>query len=231
MSRFSSRASAAFVCNDIYLVKVFAVDGSGSTAPYEEFLAQRRSIMAFWRRFFGRKTTTEEKADWVSSKAEPEKSAVTQREKKAKLRCQVCGHIQRRGDWEKAMDAQAKAMGARGFIGLGAEPQCLKCGSRELRDISRPVSAEEEEPQFITDAAEEIVHIMEPYFTTDRGVLEKEAGKHLVAIGKSLYDKGGHAAMLAAFKKVRDLAHRRFGYTGSNRSLEMFWDGIGEWRG
>lgn len=187
--------------------------------------------MAFWRRFFGRKTTTEEKADWVSSKAEPEKSAVTQREKKAKLRCQVCGHIQRRGDWEKAMDAQAKAMGARGFIGLGAEPQCLKCGSRELRDISRPVSAEEEEPQFITDAAEEIVHIMEPYFTTDRGVLEKEAGKHLVAIGKSLYDKGGHAAMLAAFKKVRDLAHRRFGYTGSNRSLEMFWDGIGEWRG
>ena len=153
-----------------------------------------------------------------------------QDENKAKLRCQVCGHIQHKGDWEKAMDVQAKAMGARGFVNLGAEPQCLKCGSRELRDLSRPVSAEEEEPKFITDAAEEIVRIMEPYFR-DTGLLGKEAEKRLVAIGQSLYDKGGHAAMLAAFKKTRNLAHRRFGYTGSNRSLEMFWDGIGQWRG
>ena len=40
--------------------------------------------MAFWRRFFRRKTTAEEKADWVSSKAAPEKSAIT---------CAICGRV------------------------------------------------------------------------------------------------------------------------------------------
>ena len=152
-----------------------------------------------------------------------------QNEKKGMLRCKVCGHTQRNGDWEKAMDAQAKAMGARGFVNIGAEPQCLKCGARELIDLSRPVSIEEE-PEFVTEAAEEIVGIMEPYFRDGRE-LGAEADERLKAIGKSLYDRGGDKAMLQAFKKARNLAHRRFGYTGTNRYLEMTWDGIGEWRG
>lgn len=167
--------------------------------------------MTFLEKFFGSKTAKEKK-------------------ERPKLRCEVCGNIQLDGDWEKAMDAQAKATGSRGFINIGAEPQCLKCGSRELRNLSRPVSIKEEEPKFITDAAKEIVRIMEPYFK-DNADLGKGTEERLVAIGKSLYDKGGHAAMLAAFKKACNLAHRRFAYTGSNRHLEMIWDGIGEWRG
>ena len=151
------------------------------------------------------------------------------KKKEIMLRCEVCGHTQHKGDWEEAMDAQAKRMGARGFVNLGAEPQCLKCGSRELTDLSRVVPTEEE-PKFITDAAEEIVSIMEPYFRN--GVsLGTGADEQLVAIGKSLYEKGGHDAMMQAFKKARNLAHRRFGYTGTNRYLESTWSGIGAWMG
>jgi hypothetical protein len=149
--------------------------------------------------------------------------------KETMLRCEVCGHTQYEGDWEKAMDAQAKRMGAGGFINIGAEPQCLNCGSRELTDLSRVVPPKEE-PQFIADAAEEIVSIMEPYFR--RGVsLGTGVDERLVAIGESLYEKGGDDAMMQAFKKARNLAHRRYGYTGTNRYLEMTWDGIGMWRG
>jgi len=169
-------------------------------------------VITFSGKFFGSKTAKEKK-------------------ERPKLRCEVCGNIQLYGDWEKAMDAQAKAMGSRGFVNIGAEPQCFKCGSGELRNLSHHVSIKEREPKFITDAAKEIVRIMEPYFK-DNADLGKGTEERLVAIGKSLYDKGGHAAMLAAFKKARNLcAHRHFAYTGSNRHLEMIWDGIVEWRG
>lgn len=151
------------------------------------------------------------------------------KKKEDMLRCKVCGNTQRKGDWEKAMDAQAKRMGMRGFVNIGAEPQCLKCGSRELIDLSRPVPTEEE-PKFVTDAAEEIVRIMEPYFKSGKA-LGTEADERLKAIGKSLFEKGGDKAMMQAFKKARNLAHRRFRYTGTNRYLEMTWSGIGVWRG
>ena len=149
--------------------------------------------------------------------------------KEKMLRCKVCGHTQRNGDWEKAMDAQAKRMGMTGFVNIGAEPQCLKCSSRELIDPSRP-SPTLEEPKFVTDAAEEIVRIMAPYFKS--GVaLGTDADERLKAIGKSLYDQGGDKAMTQAFKKARNLAHRQLGYGGTNRYLEMTWSGIGIWRG
>jgi len=145
----------------------------------------------------------------------------------------MCGHIQRKGDWEKAMDAQAKAMGSRGFVTIGnVEAQCLSCGSRELKDPSHPISAENEGSEFITAAAEEIVHIMEPYFQDPYGgIINSEGKERLRTIGKSLYDNGGHEAMLAGFKSTRNIAHRRFGYTGSNSTLEYIWDGIGSWMG
>jgi hypothetical protein len=49
----------------------------------------------------------------------------------------------------------------------------------------------------------------------------QEGEERLIAIGTALAEKGGEPAMLAAFKKARNLAHRRFGYTGSARLLEM----------
>jgi hypothetical protein len=54
------------------------------------------------------------------------------------LRCNNCGATQRKGDWEKAMDARAKAMGSRGFVNLSASPQCLNCSSTDLVDAASP---------------------------------------------------------------------------------------------
>ncbi|MBM3302572.1 MAG: hypothetical protein FJY85_21805, partial [Deltaproteobacteria bacterium] len=41
--------------------------------------------------------------------------------------CPACGHVQRKGDWEREMDKRAKAQGMKGFVNLSAPPQCLKC--------------------------------------------------------------------------------------------------------
>lgn len=45
-------------------------------------------------------------------------------------------------------------------------------------------------------------------------------------IGRQLHSVGGHAAMVEAYDAVRG----RHG-AGSARSLEMAWDGIGDWLG
>jgi hypothetical protein len=50
------------------------------------------------------------------------------------LRCAVCGNMQAFGDWHAAMDAQAKASGAKGFTYISGRPWCLRCGSCELID-------------------------------------------------------------------------------------------------
>lgn len=77
--------------------------------------------MGFWRKLFGSK--------------EPE------------LRCGMCGHVQREGEWEEAMTAQARAMGAQRFVNLSARPQCLACGSTLLSDASQPVSEQRANPR------------------------------------------------------------------------------------
>ena len=120
-------------------------------------------------------------------------------------------------------------MGGSGFYNLGAAPQCVKCGSRELTDLSSPKPSLEE-PKYITDAAEKIVKIMEPYFKkgTDLG---SNADKSLKTIGKKLDEKGGITAMRQAFMLSLSIAHRRFGYTGGNRYLEIVWNRIGDWQG
>ena len=51
---------------------------------------------------------------------------------KAKLKCRNCGHVQREGDWEDAMDRQAKGMGQAGFVNINARPECVRCGGRDL---------------------------------------------------------------------------------------------------
>jgi len=155
------------------------------------------------------------------------------------MRCTLCGHLQTEGEWERAMDAQARARGSEGFVNLGARPQCLKCGSRELTNVSRarPNTARdltdadaERRKHAIDRAANEIVGIMEPYFRT--GTWEIGAGhQKLERIGRELNAVGGRWAMRKAYDKAQDLAHRRFGYAGSLRLLEMDWNGIGEWMG
>ncbi len=59
------------------------------------------------------------------------------KKKPKKLKCGACGHVQRRGDWEKAMNVRVKAMGSRGFINFGVPPHCLSCDSTDLRDPSK----------------------------------------------------------------------------------------------
>jgi hypothetical protein len=56
----------------------------------------------------------------------------TSSESKPKLRCKSCGHVQEKGDWEAAMDRQAKAMGSAGFHNISARPQCISCGGTSL---------------------------------------------------------------------------------------------------
>jgi hypothetical protein len=98
-----------------------------------------------------------------------------------------------------------------------------------LLDLSLPTPTVEE-PIFVIEAAEEIFRIMTPYYKS-RMSLGKDADEHLIAIGKSLYEQGGDAAMKQAFKKVSNLSHRRLGYLGNHRYLEMTWHGIGDWWG
>ena len=61
---------------------------------------------------------------------------------KARLRCRNCGHLQDKGDWEAEMETRARASGARGFVNLSASPQCLKCTSSDLVDVSQPQADE-----------------------------------------------------------------------------------------
>jgi hypothetical protein len=69
------------------------------------------------------------------------------------LRCNNCGAHQREGDWEKAMDARARAMGSSRFVNLSAPEECLKCGSTDLVDSSLPKPRSEEPSKDISDLA------------------------------------------------------------------------------
>lgn len=53
-----------------------------------------------------------------------------------KLKCRNCGHVQKEGDWEDAMDRRAKEMGSGGFVNINARPQCLGCGSTNLESLA-----------------------------------------------------------------------------------------------
>ena len=77
------------------------------------------------------------------------------------LRGKACGNVQHKGDWENAMNAQAKRMGVIVDRFGPVEEQCLKCGSCELMDTSSTVEIEDM-PTYIDSAAEEITRIMEP---------------------------------------------------------------------
>ena len=73
------------------------------------------------------------------------------------LRCNNCGAQQRQGDWERAMDVRARAMGSGGFVNLSAPEQCLKCGSTDLADASAPKARREESPKEVQDYAAQLV--------------------------------------------------------------------------
>ena len=154
-----------------------------------------------------------------------------QRASGAELRCQACGNSQRKGDWESAMNTQAKAVGARGFVNLGAEPQCLKCGSRELSDLSRPVVTEKEKPKIIKDAVAELVRLCTEVNTNYKRLRYKEAEEaqetlevRIREIGQAAYDQGGEELMLKVHRSVANQCEY-------GRYLEGAWGGIGRWLG
>jgi hypothetical protein len=61
----------------------------------------------------------------------------------------------------------------------------------------------------------------------DRGYLDREGSgyERTREIGRRLHDRGGRAAMLDAHSEVSCWLYFE------SRSLEMAWDGIGDWRG
>ncbi len=114
---------------------------------------------------------------------------------KSKLRCRSCGHVQKDRAWEKEMDRIAKAMGQRGFVNLGARPQCLSCGSTDLQDTSKPVDdAEEREREYIRQLPER-QRLVELMLEWDRVGENKRTGNKIKKVGQSLADQGGQALM------------------------------------
>ena len=73
------------------------------------------------------------------------------------LRCRNCSAQQYKGDWEKAMDERARAMGSAGFRNLSAKEQCLKCGSTDLVDAAGPEPPAEEPSQAVLDMAAQFI--------------------------------------------------------------------------
>jgi hypothetical protein len=73
------------------------------------------------------------------------------------LRCNACGHKQREGAWEEEMDRRARAMGSRGFINLSAPEECLKCGSTDLVEASKPRTRTSPTPKNVKRIADEFV--------------------------------------------------------------------------
>jgi hypothetical protein len=76
-------------------------------------------------------------------------------------------------------------------------------------------------PDGLSPAVRELVEIgMAGHFLTADGHDQRTR-----QIGQSLYDQGGHAAMIDAYDEVAALLPYR------RRGLEMAWDGIGDWQG
>ena len=138
-----------------------------------------------------------------------------------KLRCRNCGHVQRRGAWEKRMDRTAKARGQAGFINLTAPPQCLSCGTTGLRDISKPVDyAEEGERELIRRSAEREKLLVLMYIWGNSGET-KVIGDEIKMIGQDLADRGRQALMRKVCMSL-DMPEYQ------NR-VSAYFNGIGGW--
>ena len=139
-----------------------------------------------------------------------------------RYKCNSCGSIQLDGAWETVMDTQAKAMGAKGFVNIGADPQCLNCGSLDLIDLWNPSI---EKPRIEVKNEQRMVNTLsrlcQAYMRNDRSSIE-ELEPIAREIGVELNRVGGINEMRRVFKKLNRMP--------GSRTLEMHWGGIGEWR-
>jgi len=135
---------------------------------------------------------------------------------KKKLKCGACGHVQGEGDWEKAMDAQAKASGRGGFINLSASPQCLSCGSTDLRDPSERRTEPKPDPR-VKQWCQELRAASDRYYAG-----QQNAGKaKMQEIGRAINAQGGEELMAEVYWALK--------HPPTQRNVNGCWDGIGPW--
>lgn len=133
-----------------------------------------------------------------------------------KLKCDACGHTQGAGDWEKAMDAQAKATGSKGFVNLSASPQCLGCGSTDLRDPSKRPSEPEPDPR-IRQWCQELRTASDRYYAGQQGPGEAK----MKEMGHTINKQGGEELMAQVYWAIR--------HPQTQGNVNGCWDGIGTW--
>jgi len=134
-----------------------------------------------------------------SSKTKIRAILVEKNKNKEQLYCIECGNIQLEGEWEKRMDSSSRAAGMKGFINLGARPQCLGCGRETLVNISLPLK----ERRSIYKEKQKVNKLREIPEFTELINLSKEIGfpasipreqsmmKKVKVIGERLAKKGG----------------------------------------
>ena len=153
----------------------------------------------------------------------------------ARYKCRSCGALQKDGAWEAAMDAQAKAMGLRGWHNISAKPECVKCGSLRLIDLQKAVSAESDGiDECKLPEREELIALCKQFtiehrrYCTDNGQGSSEASRNMhhirskiKAIGERVGDEGGLGLMLALGESLDDPEWRSV--------VDGSWRGIHGW--
>jgi len=136
-----------------------------------------------------------------------------------KLKCDWCGHVQTRGEWEKVMDTQARARGS-SFFNLGASPQCLKCGSLDIRDPHEQHSTPEADPR-IRQWCQELREIHHRYYVSQHTTADAErANRNMEAIGRIILHAGGRHLLAQV--------HNAMENPSVLRSVTHAWSNIGD---
>jgi len=182
----------------------------------------------------------------ASKSPRPSSAKPKRKQKPARYKCNSCGHLQADGAWEKAMDAQAKAMGRKGFVNLSASPECLNCGSTDLIDLRNPPSQKEQKQKAAVKSLPERAKLIEllreweRFDTRSRDDLarygstpetrkrhaealnkKEQIEKKVKAVGKKLAKDGGHDLM---YRVCISLNRRRW-----QNIVSASWHGIAGW--
>lgn len=193
------------------------------------------------------RVTKQRKAQRRTSKSpRPSPAKPKRRQKSARYKCNSCGHLQADGAWEKAMDAQAKAMGRKGFFNLSASPECLNCGSTDLIDLRNPPTEKKQKQKAAIKSLPERAKLIEllkeweKFDTRSRDDLERYGStpatrkRHIAAlnrkeqiekkigiVGKKLAKDGGNDLM---YQVCSSLNRRRW-----QNIVSASWTGIADW--
>jgi hypothetical protein len=132
------------------------------------------------------------------------------------LKCGACGHTQGKGDWEKAMDSQAKARGATGFVNLSASPQCLACGSTDLHDPSER-RTEPEPDSRIMQWCQDLRAASDRFYAGQQA----NAEARMKDIGRTINSVGGEQLMAQVYWAIK--------HPPTQRNVNGCWSGIGTW--